>query len=521
MRVLEASNSSAAAGGARATHFSTGSLSRTPLKNRAGLNSASAISANTTMPRKKSLPSSDSPQELQQQRLRDLTMRTSEMRLRIDEGESGDLLRGRKSNSSSPDKSLPPGIRELETLYAPMKNLNEPLPGASRGADFRMPPLPHHPHHPMWNNANLPRPRDDDAESEVCSVVIPPALPPVQSHAILESSLGHQLPRTPLRAPKFPGGVSVNPPVPPRRTNSKLSLEQQQQQQQQPPRPKHLSLSSDPNGGAVYANVSKALLHRTSLMSTGSSENSSSDSSIPSCAGEVIPASSSSASATSEQHHNHHLANSSAAPLLPSTPSSGKAEAETTFSWPSYSVGFSPSAAAAANTSSSSAAPLLLARPSSSTSPSPSEEHRSVSQIGEHPDPSSVANAPSDCGSSRTSSSLSNVYVRMQQHQQQRRAEGDRGDSHYMNALFHSAQGRRKGSGANSEMGGSSGSVVSSPYLAMDGAGRSRSSGNVKNLPNAHAEGVSAVYSVPDISGAKRQRSSSTSRLQEVTRYGM
>ena len=88
---------------------------------------------------------------------------------------------------------LPPGIEELESLYAPMKNLSRPLPSAKNYSNHGTMPLPH----PLsnWNQIealkkmNRGRP-EDDTESEICSVIIPPPLPPVQSHAILEKSLG-------------------------------------------------------------------------------------------------------------------------------------------------------------------------------------------------------------------------------------------------------------------------------------------------------------------------------------------
>ncbi len=377
-------------------------------------------------------------------------------------------VRRRKSPSNSPEKLLPPGIKELETLYAPMKDLSEPLPGAACGNIGSVMPRPH----PIWNSSNvgLVRPinqhhhqRDDDQESEICSVIIPPSLPPVQSHAVLEG-----LPRTPIRSPKFPdwnkqtsstSSASTCPPVPPKRTNSKLSLL---------PRPSYLGLNSNEannaNTSVIYANVSKAMLHRTSLMSTGSSENSSGNSSsdnssIPSVSGEVVP-----------HHHNHNSSSNSTTVLLPGTPSSK--EAETTFSWPSYQSHTPQNA------------PLL-----GRNSPCPSEEHRSVSQTGNLPDSESNA------------SSLSNMYARMQA----KRAEGHRGDSHYMNVLYQTAQQRSSGT--------PTGSQVSAPRNIEVLADRSRSSMNVKHVPEIQADDGSTIYSVPNL----RQRSSSTSRLQEVT----
>ncbi len=526
-----------ASSSARGQTFSTGSLTRTTAAAGATSRSrAAAATSSTTMPRLKSAAlspstslssssSSSSQQHHQQRRLRDLTARAAEASLRIEE--DGDRqhqqhIRRRKSGSESPEKHLlllPPGIRELETLYAPMKNLSEPLPSARESGFLTTGAMPAP--HPIWGAARV-SPDDDDARSEACSVVIPPALPPVQSHAVLEESLGHHLPRTPLRTPKFPEWGKT-PPVPPRRTNSKLSLDQQNQQQQQP-RPKHLSLSgtdstssaasSSAGGGAVYANVSKALLNRTSLMSTGSSENSSSDSSIPSCSGEVISCSDNNSSGVRN--------NSSTAALLPETPSSAsEREVKTTFSWPSYSVGEYSAAASAAVPQLSS---TLLTHPGSSSSPSPSEEHRSVSQIGEPPDSTAVASS-SDAGSSSVAASNlgSSVYARMRR-QHQRRAEGDRGEAHYMNALFHTAQERQR-----------QGSYIAMGVVGGGDGGRSRSSGNVKSIILSSGGGgdggsvectdaASAIYALPSsrnslssLTGRSRQRSSSTSRLQEVT----
>lgn len=127
--------------------------------------------------------------------------------------------------------------------------------------------------------------------SEICSVMgeMPPIPAPVQSHALLEESLGHEipfvhLPRTPMARPKFTGtnamglnddhdrfkfslliisGLDLNraigPPLPPRRTSSKLSLVSG------PTRSQSVTRTRDPSC-SIYANSS---VNRTSLMSTG------------------------------------------------------------------------------------------------------------------------------------------------------------------------------------------------------------------------------------------------------------
>merc|ERR1719468_76716 len=161
-----------------------------------------------------------------------------------------------KDPEDSDGLHLPPGIAELEQFYAPMKNLSKPLPSFGAGTYSEKMPIPR----PLanWNEIEsfknrTHNKREDDAESEICSVIIPPPLAPVQSHAILENSLGHKIPigapRTPARTAKF----SCPPPILPARQNSKLTMIN----------------TSKPNS-QIYAN-----LNRSSLMSTGSSEESS------------------------------------------------------------------------------------------------------------------------------------------------------------------------------------------------------------------------------------------------------
>ena len=141
---------------------------------------------------------------------------------------------------------LPQGIEELEKMYAPMKNLTRPLPTNTK--DWGAFPTPH----PLNGG------RDDDQESEVCSVIadIPPPPAPVQSHALLEETFGHQLPPIVRKTMSSEGSLGKTPPLPPRRTSSKLSL-----------------LVSRGSSCGIYANSS--LINRASLMSTGSSGESS------------------------------------------------------------------------------------------------------------------------------------------------------------------------------------------------------------------------------------------------------
>lgn len=245
-----------------------------------------------------------------------------------------------KDSEDSDGLHLPPGIQELESLYAPMKNLSRPLPSALNYPQHETMPHPH----PLsnWNELNVLKSMkmlDDDQESEICSVIIPPPLPPIQSHAILEKSLGHEIlvhPRTPAnnsRTPKFSNSSSISSssssataPALPRRISSKLSLVRPLQ------RPNQLTVNT------IYANTKTMMLNRSSLMSTGSSEESSGSSGMP---------------------------EEALSPVTASTTSS-----EAVFSWPNYSVNCSPSPSAAS---------------------SEDHEHRSVSQIGEPSDSASEA----------------------------------------------------------------------------------------------------------------------------------
>lgn len=355
---------------------------------------------------------------------------------------------------------MPPGIHELETLYAPMKNLMSPLPNARKYSGNTMPAL-----HPLLNfRSSEPlgqRARDDDLESEACSIIfdVPPPLPPIQSHAILQESLGHEIPRNPLRTQKIGDWSMKPPPLPPKRFDEGSMR-----------RPSHLDLGKNPSpvNTGIYANAN-SVLHRSSLMSTGSSENS--DSSLPSFETEV--------------------------PVTPVTPCSE----QEVFSWPNYRVW--------------------------RESPSPSEEHRSVSQIGEPPE----SPAASDCSGPNSLNTSANgssaIYLKMNG----RFPSVDK-DTHYMNILYNAVQKQGGGGSVESAM---------SPYIAMTSSNKN----NVKLLPNANVEVVSAIYANPllstngrsgsvssivgdgssNVSGRQRSssrsgrfRSNSASRLHDVTR---
>lgn len=193
----------------------------------------------------------------------------------------------------------PAGIEELETLYAPMRNLLHSLPcNNNDSATFggSMPP-PH----------DFRVAEDDEISLASCSVPPPPA--PVLSHAVLERSLGHEIPRTPLMpmrtAMNWEKAGSPPPPLPPKRTCSAVP-------------PSALRLCQNSGGGIIYANAN-VCNNRSSLMSTdGSSSNSST--------------SSSSSAANSSENTSIMIMETSL-----ETPSSDKLEAE--FSWPAVTGG--------------------------------------------------------------------------------------------------------------------------------------------------------------------------------------
>ena len=329
----------------------TGSLNRSPLKPIRSF--GSGLTATTTMPRR---------------------MASNPARRHSED----DILVIEEDDIPSTSSRVPPAIRELESLYAPMKNLLQPLPNAERHFGHSMP----RPHPLSWQQQQQ-QPRQDDQESEVCSVIadIPPPPAPVQSHAILEESLGKELPRTPMmRQQQRWGSTSRATPTP------------------TPP-----PVVPNPQSPDVYAN-----LHRSSLMSTGSSENScsggesgsSASSSIP-CGGEAV----------------NMVVKDSAAKA---TPQAGKDEILA--SWTNYAtMAWSPVAPPAA----------------------------SSTRIAS-PDVTSASDDVSSAGD----------YVRMSKPSLFPNSASDK-ECHYMNVLYNAVQRQ-----------GGAGSVESamSPYMAMNGA---------------------------------------------------
>jgi hypothetical protein len=367
--------------------------------------------------------------------------------------EVGDARNRRISSSSSSTATggLPPGIEELESLYAPMRNLMQPLPNAKRYSGVNM-PLPH-PLSPDWTGMRMGGSRQDDQESEVCSVIadIPPLLAPVQSHAVLEESLGHEIPRTPMRQQKWSKGTLMGTPTAPPTLPKRLSQHQQ--------RPSHLNLQQQLQqnvkpDSVIYANGP----NRSSLMSTGSSENSSE-------------------SSTSS------LSIPGVAPETPVSPNAPVGE-EMFSSWTNYSRhGWSP------------VAPVVSAE-----SPVSDHEHRSVSQLG---DPIMDSSAISEEG-------LSGVYVKMNKPSLFPAGSTDK-ESHYMNILYNAVQRQ-----------GGAGSVESamSPYMAMTAnrttAGADSNVIYAQPSPNKRRVRSNSASRLSEISSLmRRSKSSSTGKVHE------
>merc|ERR1712130_871346 len=261
---------------------------------------------------------------------------------------------------------IPAGIAEVEKMYTAMKNLNSPLPNAPHVDACKM-PAPY--------SMNHHRSLDDIDQSDVASVMgeIPPPPPSVKSHAVLESGLGHQIPlapRTPGTIRRMEGMWSKPPnmplpPLPPKRTSSRLSDMM---------RPNNLNLSND-SDNSIYSRP-KPFLHRSSLMSTGSSDSGAS-------------------SAPSDPE----------LPLSPLSPSS-----ELMFTWPNYSV----------------------------SAPSPTE-HRSVSQIGDPDNASMCSMGNHSANTSMTSHSGVYVKMHPMTPERPVFAP-ENPDSEYMNLLYSAVQ---------------------------------------------------------------------------------
>ena len=161
-------------------------------------------------------------------------------------------------------------IADVEKLYLAMKNLASPLPNA--GAIGNKMPTPFNLNRMASTGASVGGLSNSlSMESLVCSVMgdIPPPCPQVQSHAVLEYSLGHSIPispRTPGTMRKYDQSQSgwsplkpglTLPPLPPKRSSSRIGDLN---------RPSNLN-----NDNSIYSRP-KILPDRTSLMSTGSSD---------------------------------------------------------------------------------------------------------------------------------------------------------------------------------------------------------------------------------------------------------
>jgi IQ motif/SEC7 domain-containing protein len=418
-------------------------------------------------------------------------------------------VRRQSFSSSSPlqqQPHWPPGMAELETMYNAMKNLNSPLPNAAPSVfaaghnSGRMPAV-----YPLPLSAAVgsgQRLRSNSLEedlrllnggmvvsgggdnSDAASLAgcydIPPPPPPVQSHAVLESGLGHELPpvpRTPGALRKLDWSLQRGPPniplppLPPKRTSSRLSDmmaaaagHNNNNSASRRTRPANLNLSHDSDSSSIYSRP-RPFLHRSSLMSTGSSDSGSCSSG---------PTSSSSDPELQQL------------PMSPLTPSS-----ELVFSWPNYAIGGGGSV-------------------------SPTDHHhqhlpRSVSQIGcrtagggADPDCQSVGGGSSSGGGNNSANtsmtSHSGVYVKMHRLFSNPAEEEENPDSPYMNLLYAAIQ-RQGGTGSVE--------TAMSPYLSMTGfetsaaGGPSSASCNVKNLRNAAIDSVSAIYAQIDSSSSR------------------
>ena len=364
--------------------------------------------------------------------------------------ESDERDKRKSSSSSSASSSFdhhppPPGIQELETLYAPMKNLMQPLPNARRYSGVTMPQP--HPLSDFGHPRLQPqRHRDDDLESvSACSVIadIPPPPAPVQSHALLEESLGHELPRTPMMRQQQRWSNRVTPTAPP-------TLPRKATMQ----RPGLLKLrKSQVEPSVIYSNDAH---HRASLMSTGSSENiteNSSESSVtsnPGCGGSLNQ------------------------PMSPNA-NSGSVDQEIFTSWTNYSqMGWSPVAPAG-----------------TADSPVSDHEHRSVSQLGD-PAPDSIIEA---------SDVSSGVYVKMNKPSLFPTTSTADKDNHYMNILYNAVQ--RQGGGGSVES-------AMSPYMNMNGV---RPTSRLEESGAIYAQPTTVRKRAPPT----RVRSSSASRLSEIS----
>ena len=157
-------------------------------------------------------------------------------------------------------------IADVERMYMAMKQLSSPLPGQRMADGSQRMPQPHV--LPGGAGGHL----SQSMESVVTSVMgdIPPPPPPVQSHAVLEFSLGHSIPVSPRTpgaqrrlftdtwSPHKSPGLSL-PPLPPKRSSSRVA--------DLGCRPSNLNLHDT----SIYSRP-RLLPDRTSLMSTGSSD---------------------------------------------------------------------------------------------------------------------------------------------------------------------------------------------------------------------------------------------------------
>ena len=144
-------------------------------------------------------------------------------------------------------------LADVERLYMAMKNLSSPLPGARLAAEGAAMPA-----------VAAVAGRGASLESLVCSVMgdIPPPLLLMDHLSPAPAS-----PRRPAPAPawsphKSPGLGLALPPLPPKRSSSRVA---------ELGRPANLNLAPD-TAASIYSRPRLETGHRTSLMSTGSSD---------------------------------------------------------------------------------------------------------------------------------------------------------------------------------------------------------------------------------------------------------
>ena len=142
-------------------------------------------------------------------------------------------------------------LADVERLYMAMKNLSSPLPGARLAAEGAAMPA-----------VAAVAGRGASMESLVCSVMgdIPP--PPLLMDHLSPAPASPRRPAPAWSPHKSPGLGLALPPLPPKRSSSRVA---------ELGRPANLNLAPD-TAASIYSRPRLEPAHRTSLMSTGSSD---------------------------------------------------------------------------------------------------------------------------------------------------------------------------------------------------------------------------------------------------------